>query len=85
MPACFSFGLILTPALAVTSWSSTREPEKVLILLETLYNAFDQIAMRMGVYKGACVSFRLCGLLLFSSALTCPCVTVETIGDVSCN
>ena len=39
-------------SLAVTSWSSTREPEQVLTLLETLFNAFDKIALRMGVFKG---------------------------------
>jgi class 3 adenylate cyclase len=36
-----------------TKWSSTRSPTKVfqLLLLETLYGAFDAIAMRRNVFK----------------------------------
>lgn len=34
-----------------TRWSSTREPEQVFTLLETLYGAFDAIAVRRGVFK----------------------------------
>jgi class 3 adenylate cyclase/hemoglobin-like flavoprotein len=34
-----------------TAWSSIREPCQVFQLLETLYNAFDEIAMRRRVYK----------------------------------
>lgn len=43
-----------------TQWSSTREPEEVFLLLETLYQAFDKIALRRRVFKietiGDCVS-----------------------------
>jgi Adenylate and Guanylate cyclase catalytic domain len=34
-----------------TAWSSTREPAQVFVLLETIYNAFDTVAHRLGVYK----------------------------------
>ena len=34
-----------------TAWSSTREPEQVFVLLETLYHAFDASAEKRGVYK----------------------------------
>jgi class 3 adenylate cyclase len=34
-----------------TAWSSTREPAQVFILLQTLYQAFDVIARRRGVFK----------------------------------
>jgi hypothetical protein len=34
-----------------TKWSSSREPEQVFELLETLYGAFDTIALRRQVFK----------------------------------
>jgi class 3 adenylate cyclase len=34
-----------------TAWSSTREPAQVFTLLQTLYQAFDVIARRRGVFK----------------------------------
>ena len=34
-----------------TAWSSVREPSQVFRLLETLYNAFDMIARRSGIFK----------------------------------
>jgi class 3 adenylate cyclase len=34
-----------------TSWSSTRNPEAVLRLLECIYRAFDLIAKAQRVYK----------------------------------
>jgi hypothetical protein len=34
-----------------TKWSSSREPEQVFELLETLYGAFDKIAWRRQVFK----------------------------------
>jgi class 3 adenylate cyclase len=44
-----------------TAWSSTREPVQVFILLQNLYQAFDQIAKRRKVFKvetiGDAVSF----------------------------
>lgn len=34
-----------------TAWSSQREPAQVFTLLETLYNAFDAIAVKRKIYK----------------------------------
>jgi class 3 adenylate cyclase len=34
-----------------TAWSSTRPPEEVFTLLESIFRAFDAIARRLGVYK----------------------------------
>jgi class 3 adenylate cyclase len=34
-----------------TAWSSVHEPAQVFTLLETLYGAFDDIAVRRGVFK----------------------------------
>lgn len=34
-----------------TAWSSTRDPEQVFILLQTIYQAFDTIAKRRKVFK----------------------------------
>ena len=34
-----------------TAWSSMREPSHVFHLLETIYGAFDAIAMRRNVFK----------------------------------
>jgi class 3 adenylate cyclase len=34
-----------------TSWSSAREPSQVFVLLETIYQAFDEIAKRRRVFK----------------------------------
>jgi class 3 adenylate cyclase len=34
-----------------TAWSSTRPPEQVFTLLETIYASFDRVAHRLGVYK----------------------------------
>ena len=36
-----------------TAWSSEREPKDVFVLLETIYFAFDTIAKRRKVFKGA--------------------------------
>ena len=48
-----------------TAWSSTREPEAVFTLLETIYRAFDRIAKRRRVFKvevvGDCY-VAVCGL-----------------------
>jgi len=48
-----------------TAWSSTREPEQVFRLLETVYGAMDQIAIRRGIFKvetvGDCY-VAVCGL-----------------------
>jgi class 3 adenylate cyclase len=34
-----------------TLWSSSRDPESVFTLLETLYRSFDAIAKKRRVYK----------------------------------
>lgn len=34
-----------------TAWSSVRDPSQVFQLLETLYNAFDEQAIKRKVYK----------------------------------
>lgn len=34
-----------------TQWSSSRSPEHVFVLLESLYQSFDEIALRRGVFK----------------------------------
>jgi class 3 adenylate cyclase len=34
-----------------TAWSSVREPHHVFTLLETVYGAFDTIAIRRGIFK----------------------------------
>ena len=51
-----------------TAWSSTREPAQVFTLLETIYNAFDEIAKRRGVFKvetvGDCY-MAVCGVPTF--------------------
>ena len=39
-----------------TAWSSTREPAQVFILLQTVYQAFDNIAKRRKVFKVETVS-----------------------------
>ena len=48
-----------------TAWSSTRDPEQVFRLLETVYGAMDEIALRRGVFKvetvGDCY-VAVCGL-----------------------
>jgi class 3 adenylate cyclase len=38
-------------ALGFTAWSSTREPELVFVLLQTVFGAFDKIAKRRKVFK----------------------------------
>jgi Adenylate and Guanylate cyclase catalytic domain len=54
-----------------TAWSSVREPSQVFRLLETLYNGFDIIARRRGVFKvetiGDCY---MAGTLTFSLSLS---------------
>ena len=42
---------IITDIAGFTSWSSTRDPSRVFILLETIYRAFDKMALRYGVFK----------------------------------
>jgi class 3 adenylate cyclase len=39
------------PCLGFTAWSSEREPEQVFTLLQSLYQSFDRIAKKRGVFK----------------------------------
>jgi class 3 adenylate cyclase len=43
--------VVFADIVGFTSWSATRDPTQVFILLETLYKSFDAIAIRLGVYK----------------------------------
>jgi len=43
--------VIFADIAGFTAWSSTREPGHVLMLLETIYGAFDKIAHRHNVFK----------------------------------
>ena len=52
-----------------TAWSSLREPTQVFTLLESVYQAFDKIARKRGVFKvetvGDSVGFLQCGNSIF--------------------
>lgn len=43
--------ILFADLVGFTAWSSVREPTQVFTLLESVYSAFDKIAMRRGVYK----------------------------------
>ena len=43
--------ILFADIVGFTAWSSVREPSQVFTLLETLYDAFDQIAKRQNVFK----------------------------------
>jgi len=48
-----------------TAWSSTRDPEQVFTLLQTVYQAFDRIAKRRKVFKVETIGdsyLAVCGL-----------------------
>lgn len=48
-----------------TAWSSTRSPEQVFLLLQSVYQAFDKIAKRRGVFKVETIGdsyLAVCGL-----------------------
>jgi class 3 adenylate cyclase len=53
-----------------TAWSSMREPTQVFTFLESIYNAFDEIARRRSVFKVETVGDRYLGV----SGLPYPCV-----------
>jgi hypothetical protein len=46
-----SASILFCDIAGFTSWSSSRDPTSVFILLETIYKAFDGIARRRRVYK----------------------------------
>jgi len=74
-----------------TSWSSVREPSQVFILLETLFQEFDEIAKKRRIFKGKIYLMLDFGMLLpppnliptvSSSFHSCsPARVVETVGD----
>ena len=43
--------VISADLVGFTSWSSSRMPSQVFVLLETLYSSFDNIARKLGVFK----------------------------------
>jgi class 3 adenylate cyclase len=43
--------IIFADIVGFTAWSSSRSPVNVFELLETLYKAFDTLALRRGVFK----------------------------------
>lgn len=43
--------VIFADIAGFTAWSSEREPHQVFMLLESLYEGFDSIAKRLGVFK----------------------------------
>lgn len=43
--------ILFADVVGFTAWSSSREPQQVFILLQTIYNNFDQIAKRRRVFK----------------------------------
>lgn len=48
----FPFTTVLFADVAgFTAWSASRDPSQVFILLETLYKAFDTLAVRHKVFK----------------------------------
>lgn len=57
--------VIFADIVNFTSWSSVRDPSQVFTLLEVVYNAFDDIARKRGVFKvetiGDCY-VAVCGL-----------------------
>ncbi|CAB9497953.1 Receptor-type guanylate cyclase gcy [Seminavis robusta] len=46
-----SSSILLMDLAGFTKWSSGRTPADVFLLLETLYQSFDKIALKRGVYK----------------------------------
>jgi class 3 adenylate cyclase len=57
--------IIFADIVNFTAWSSVRDPSQVFTLLEVVYNAFDEIARKRGVFKvetiGDCY-VAVCGL-----------------------
>ena len=39
------------PTEGIAAWSATRENAHVALLLQTIYQAFDEIAIKYGVFK----------------------------------
>jgi hypothetical protein len=43
--------VILTSFLGFTAWSSTRDPQNVFVLLQTIFNGFYRMSKRRKVFK----------------------------------
>jgi class 3 adenylate cyclase len=43
--------VLFADIVGFTAWSSTRDPGQVFTLLEAVYQAFDEIASRHGIFK----------------------------------
>ena len=46
-----SYTVMFADVEGFTAWSSVREPSQVFTLLETIYAAFDRVALRRRVFK----------------------------------
>ena len=64
-----------------TAWSSVREPSQVFTLLETLYNSFDRVARKLGVFKVRQHQYSPYNVLLLQICSLGKFFQVETIGD----
>jgi class 3 adenylate cyclase len=57
--------IIFADIVNFTAWSSVRDPSQVFTLLEVVYNAFDEVARKRGIFKietiGDCY-VAVCGL-----------------------
>jgi hypothetical protein len=65
-----------------TKWSSTREPEQVFELLETLYGAFDKLAIRRQVFKGMYFAGYSIMKRIISAIGDIPCLAVQCRSDL---
>jgi Adenylate and Guanylate cyclase catalytic domain len=48
---CFFIHIKLADLVGFTAWSSARDPTQVFILLETIFIAFDEIAIHYNIFK----------------------------------
>jgi class 3 adenylate cyclase len=68
-----------------TAWSSVRDPCQVFTLLETVYQAFDEIAKRRRVFKVHTIFFNCklycSGVVILATTVFAHIFQVETIGD----
>lgn len=57
--------IMFSDIVGFTAWSSSREPTQVFLLLEAIFNKFDSLARKLGVFKvetiGDCY-LAVCGL-----------------------
>ena len=81
----FCHSIFAADIVGFTAWSSVRDPTQVFTLLETLYNSFDSIAKRRGVFKvrrkTSTNSWYRSMIRTHNALGTCFTSKVETIGD----